>query len=359
MLRYKEIKHALVNMISVMSPGSTLPSRNVLCKKLDTTRVTLDKAINELIGENVLSAKKGSGTYVMGLSGDMALTKGGWCVIVPSVMESVYSALIRGIENIAHEKGINVVLCNSDNDAEKQEQYIKRLLVSGVSGFIIVPVVTQDVDETYRLYEVLLKSKIPFIFCNRGVEGIHAPVVTSNDFYGGYIATRHLIEHGYRNIAYVSYLRYSTSTYRCWGYMSALLEQNLPVNRRLVLMQRGKCGQTGEEMIGRLLDSDQELDAIFCFDDKVAVDACRAIKKRGLRVSDDIGIIGYNNSELSSNMEPHITSLAYKNCEIGKKAAELLLDLAHENDSCSDFGQYLFQPSIVQRSSCLGRKPEK
>ena len=354
-MRYQEIKKQLIEIIGTMDPGTRLPSRPIMCKQLDTTRTTLDRAIKELESEGVLSSRNGSGTYVVGLIAGTAPHIENWCIIVPNVMDDIYPSLIRGIENVASSRGANLVLCNSDNDADKQDRYIKRLLVSGVAGFIIVPVVSGSAAMSYKLYDTLLDSKTPFVFCNRGVEGIQAPLVKSNDFYGGYIATKHLIQKGYRNIAYIAQMKYQTSTERCQGYISALLEQDIEINRRLIILSRGDDSRSTYDVAKQLIAEEPHLDAVFCFNDYVAHDVCRAIQDCGLRVSDDIGVIGYDNIAANTSVTPQLTSVAYKSMEIGEAAANVLSDLIQGKPTSTNFNFYLFQPSIVERESCCGR----
>jgi DNA-binding LacI/PurR family transcriptional regulator len=356
MLRYKEIKKLLITEITKMNIDDRLPSRPELCKKLDTNRTTLDKAINELVTEGLLFSRNGSGTYVTNINGGLSIHKGCWGVIVPNVMEPVYSGIVRGVENVAQGYGINIILCNSDSNFDKQGQYIKRLIHFGVSGMIIVPVVSRDTRENYCLYSQLTELKVPFVFCNRNAEGINAPLVTSNDFYGGYIVTKHLLEKGYRNIAYVSQQKYRTSIDRCQGYISALLENGIEVNRKIIAIEaKSQTQPSGYEAMKKILASGQRVDAVFCFNDRVTQGVYKAIAEAGLVVSDDIGVIGYDNTDICVKSTPAITSVTYKNLEIGTKAAEVLYKQINEED-LSEFEFYLFQPDIVVRDSCLGLK---
>lgn len=358
MLRYLEIKNELINMTLSMNPGQKLPDRTALCKMLDTSRTTLDKAIRELVNQGVLSSRKGSGTYAVGALDGAVDNAENWCVIIPNIMDSIYSGLVKGISNVAQLHNANIILCNSDNDSGKQEQNIRRLLVSGVAGFIIVPVIANNPIENYQLYSNLIKSDVPFIFCNRSVDGVSAPVVTSNDFYGGYIATKHLISKGYRHIAFVTKYRYRTSMDRCQGYITALLENDITINRRLIVVpaEGGRQLDCGREMERLLDDENETVDAVFCFNDDVAINVCKAIKGRGKRISDEIGVIGYDNSASCETQSPRLTSVSYKNEEIGEKAASLLYDLCDNKPRSSEFEYYLFQPEIVERESCQGLK---
>lgn len=107
-----------------------------------------------------------------------------------------------------------------------------------------------------------------------------------------------------------------------------------------------------------LLELEKRPDAVFCFNDKVAVEACKAIQDRGFRVSEDIGIIGYDNNIRASMNQPPITSVVFKSLEIGEKAAEILIKLIKNEKLNSNFNEYLYQPTIVERESCLGKGKE-
>lgn len=354
MLRYKEIKNLLLDEISYMKAGEKLKSRPSLCKRLDTTRATLDKAVKELEAEGYLYSQNGSGTYVKERFEGLSMKGNNWAVIIPNVMDAIYPGLLRGVENIALKYGINVIMCNSDNDGEKQEHYIKRLISNGVDGFIMVPVICNRLEDNLKLYERLKQENIPFVFCNRSIEGIEAPVVTSNDFYGGYIATKFLLEKGYRRIAYIAREKYKTSMDRCHGYISALIEGCVEVNRRIISLEGGR---TPEEKLTAMLESGQEIDAVFCFNDGVAREIYQVLGRAKKEISREIGVIGYDNDDFDVLLQPMLTSVSYKNVEIGEKAAELLWKLIHRED-ISDFQYYLFQPAIVERDSCRGKDQE-
>lgn len=352
----------LKEKIETLPPDAKLDGRPNLCRELDTTRTTLDKAMAELVYEGLLYSVKGSGTYVAGVRNGVEVAvkekPENWGIIVPNVMDRIYYSLVRGVENEAQKDDVNIILCNSDGKAGKQEQYIKRLIASGVTGFIIVPVIARGIQENYELYSQLLEAKIPFVFCNRSVEGISAPVVTSNDYYGAYIATRHLIARGYRHIAFVAREKYKTSIDRCQGYLSALIENGLEVERKLISIEEKEKGELyGYNTMKRLLVEQPQLDAVFCFNDRIAQGVCQAIKEAGRQVSDDIGIIGYDDTELCMEMEPKLSTVSYKSIEIGEKAARILRKMINQ-EPLSDFEFYLFQPNIVERDSCLGKKRE-
>jgi DNA-binding LacI/PurR family transcriptional regulator len=314
--------------------------------KYATTRATIDKAIAELEKEGYLTSHVGSGTYVATITHGDAQNIQTWGVIVPNVMEEIYPGLVRGVENYAHEVGINIILCNSDNDPEKQEMYIRRLVASGVSGIILVPIVSSALKEVYRLYSQLIDTHIPFVFCNRSIDGINVPVIASNDFYGGYIATKHLLEQGYKRPAYIAKIKYKTSSDRCQGYLSALLEAGMDINRNAILFDVADNDHTG---IMNLITK-EKVDSIFCFDDSLAERCYRAVAQLEFSIPGDIGIIGYNNTSICESLTPRLTSVSFKNVEIGEKAAQVLMKII-SHSQLSGFEYYLFQPAIEIRPS--------
>jgi DNA-binding LacI/PurR family transcriptional regulator len=356
MLRYKEIKNLVTQEIAKLNSNDRLPPRSVLCKKLDTTRTTLDRAINELVTEGVLYARRGGGTYVAGAGDQLTVHAGqSWGVIIRDVADAFYARIVRSVEDIAQSQGINIILCNSDYDSDKQEQYIKRLSHSGVSGIIIFPVVSKDIHDDCCLYSQLTEAKVPFVFCARNTKG-NVPVVISNDFYGGYIATKHLLEKGYRNIAYISYMKYWVSYDRCQGYISALQDNKMKVDRKMIAVkERSQPQLFGYEAMQEILASGRSVDAVFCFNDKLVQGVYQAITEAGLAVSDDIGVVGYDNSDISDKFIPALTSVDYNPREMGTKIAEALNQQIAKEDS-SDFQFYVIKPNLVVRDSCRGPK---
>ncbi|MBQ7599317.1 MAG: substrate-binding domain-containing protein [Clostridia bacterium] len=357
MLRYLEIKNQLLEITDKMQPGEKLMNRNTLCKMLDTTRTTLDKAIRELVDQGVLVSRKGSGTF---LSGGLITPQKGiknWCVIVPN-FEIIYARLVSGIESVARQHDVNVILCCSDDNFSRQEHLIHRLIASGADGFIIVPVITDSPQDNLKLYSQLVNMTIPFVFCNRGIEGINVPVVSSNDFYGSYIATKLLIDRGYRRIGFVAPRKYVTSIQRCHGYMSALQEAGIQIDRRLIFFPPTATAGDYIEPVKRMIEK-EKADGFYCFNYAVGVDVADTVEKCGKRVSDDIGIIAYSNGGPSDIGRASLSTVGAKASEIGAKAAQVLGRIISGDEPKSAFDGYLFMPEITERQSCKGKTINK
>ncbi len=350
MLRYQEVKTALIEMIGNMKAGEKLPSRVNLSKLLEVSKSTIDKAVSELTHEGLLKTSGGSGTFVSRKLPGIIEGQENWCLILPDVSEDVYAQLAEGVKRIAQARKANVILCNAAHSIEKQIEYIEAQYLIGIAGFIIVPVVTQTPVDNLALYRSLCNAEIPFVFCNRDIEGINAPVVRSNDFYGGYIATQYLMSKGYKNIAFLAPTKYRTSMERCQGYIGALQNEGIANDRKKTVVLESGTNQDCCTVLAQLLDSHAEIDAVFCFNDTLAQDVLRMLNERHIRVPEDIGVIGYDNIGTDQSMNVPLSTVAYKADAVGALAAQVLGALLDgHQDSGSSY--YVIKPEIVERNS--------
>ena len=355
MLRYKEIKQQLLEMISSMEPGAALPSRDLLCDTLETTRSTLHKAITELMAEGKVNARRGSGTYVAGEAVSAGKTIG---ILIPNNTQVAYRNLIGSIERYMSERNTGIILSCTEGDVRIQQQKLSLLLSQGVSGLIIVPAFCNDLTHDYLLHNRLQQSKTPVVFCYRGIEGfLNTTVVCYNNFHMGYLATRYLMQKGYRHIAYMSEQMLRTTLDRYQGFVTAMIESNYRIAKEAVILETLRDGKAHEyEDMCRILQADpaDRIDAVFCQPDHLVPGVCKAIKDCGLKVSDDVGVITVDNSDICFYENPKITSIGGQDEEIGSKAAEILWQMMHGSSYYTPL--YLMLPNIYERESCGGPK---
>lgn len=360
MYKYNKLVEQLLEDFSTLPPNSRILSRTALCKKYRISRTTADRAMSILRKKRVIDTKVGNGSFLTAefsqqshLSDNIIHT---WGVIMPNIMLNPFPGILRGIEDVAQENGINTIICNTDYSAEREQQYITRLIASNVAGVIIVPSLYPRIN--IKGFHMLLKNRIPCVFCNRGVDELGTvPYVSCNNFYGGYIAAKHLLDRGYRKLGFLSAIRFQTSIDRLNGFCAALNEAQIPIDFDNLVPQTTDSNESDvSPTLRTLLKKKDRPDAIFCHNDIIARQVYDVATELGLRISDDIGVIGFDNSiEIALSATPQLTSISFEEYAIGHKAAELLLSMIQKGisdkpDIC------LFQPRLIQRDSCLGPK---
>ncbi|MDF2726063.1 MAG: regA, partial [Paenibacillus sp.] len=346
------VKQKLIEQIKSLEPHVRLPSRNALAEQYSAARTTVERAISELIGEGYLYAKDGSGTYV---SGERAAEHAPRSavrsigLIIPDIRHDTYPGILRGVEDAMSRHDISLVICNTDNQAEKQAGYMNKLIDSGIHGLIIVPAIIGHTD--LSLFGKLREADIPIVFCNRGIDGVEAPKVVSNNFYGAYAAVKHLIGNGCRDIAYISRPAYSTSYERYQGYTSALAEAGMSVDeKRVVFEPTFDTERQGYDSVMQLLENGLAPDGIFCFNDGIAKGACEALGAKGLVVGKDVLVVGYDNTSVCESMPVKLTSVKFQTYEIGVGAAGLLLNMMN-GETVNSNKIVVLQPELVVRQS--------
>jgi Transcriptional regulators len=359
---YLDAKKHIMDMIYKMGPNEKLPSRNTISTELNVARITIDRAVSELIGEGYLYAIDGSGTYVAEINENAQNTHvTSWGVIFPHIDNYIFPELLKGIEDVAHKNNINIIVSSTDNDSAREERCIKNLISSKVKGIIFVPSIYED-SSCNTAYSLLKQSNIPFVFCVRDVKGINAPKVISNDFYGSLMATKHLIEHKQIPIAFISQKRYSTIEQRLQGYISALFEAGIGLQNEYIHIHSDyNEKEAAIAGVNQLMSLDVPPKALVCFNDIIAYNAYNTLKERGLKVPEDITIVGYDDSFICEMMDIKLTSVRYPKYTTGLKAAELLLgilDNRGEEPSTSNYSNNLtiLMPELVIRETCGCKK---
>lgn len=354
--RYLEIQELIQQDIHDLPAHTRLLSRIDMIKKYGVTRTTIEKAISELVGKGLVYNVIGSGTFVAERSAASPAWQT-WGVILPNITDDFYPEIVRGIQDVAQEHRCHVVLFNSDHQPHKQHQAIEQLIQSGVQGVIIVPAITKS--STVHSYRKLEESGIPFVFCNRTVEGIEAPKVVSNNFFGSFLAARYVIRLGCRRIAYIGGPMYSVLEQRYQGFLGALQEAGIAADPDMMcLTDEWDHRQTGMDCAARLLARTNRPDAIVCFNDTVASGVYRAVQDAGLRVGKDVAVIGYGDTKLCETLPVKLTSIRYPAYQTGTGAAEMLVHTMNGTAPAKQ-ASVILQPELVIRASCGEIRPHE
>jgi LacI family transcriptional regulator len=245
--------------------------------------------------------------------------------IVPDSADPFFAEVARGIEDTAFENGYSLILCNSDANLDKEAFYTDVLVEKQVDGILFLAAG----GSTERILD-LQQRGMPVVVVDRELPAVHVDSVVTDNAGGGWSATRHLIDLGHRRIGYIAGPSDLTlSEYRSTGYRKALEEAGIAVDENLVV--RGAFDfESGYRAARQLLTNSQRPTAIFACNDLMAIGAICAAVELGLRVPEDLSVIGYDDVPLASYSNPPLTTIAQPIYDLGVVAASMLLERLHD-----------------------------
>lgn len=272
-------------------------------------------------------------------------------VIVPN-LDHVLSLMVRGIDEVALEAGYTVMVCQSNESFGREMVNTRRLMNSLVDGFIIS--VTSE-TKVFDHFKKILEQDIPLVAFDRVSTDLSAPRVVLDNKDGGFQATEHLIQQGYKRIAILAGpSNLAISNHRLEGYLSAIKKYKIKPDSQLII----HCDFNQEYAYNAtrdLLQMKRRPDAIFAISDRMAIGAMQAIKDAGLTMPHDIGLVGFNNDPVVNLVTPGISSVDQPAFELGKTAAKLFLERLH-NDNNMGNTEIVLKPRLIVRESSTKTK---
>ena len=270
-------------------------------------------------------------------------------VIVPSLHVSFFSSVVHGIEKIMNANGYNILLYQSNESKKHQARGIDTFLQSRVDG--IIASVTLDTDNDDDAYQEIKKRNIPLVFFDRILETMPVSSVTIDDYKGGFIATEHLIKQGYRKILHTTAEQnLSIFKERLRGYMDALEHYGIPVDERLIVKGNFSL-EFGRSVIKELLAASLDFDAVFALEDYTAMGVMQQLMESGIKIPDQVGVIGFANEAFGSLVSPQLSTIAQQTITMGEEAARLFLELNKQEKNNPSPKKIILDPILLVRSS--------
>lgn len=243
-------------------------------------------------------------------------------VIVPNLVTHYYAAVLDGIEDYASKLGYSVISANSHEDHEREAQALDNFLNMHVEG--IIACLAQDTTD-YSHFEQLYKMGVPLVFFARCcLEDMFSQVVGNGDV-AAQEATQHMIETGSRRVAFIGGPNHLDMVRRRkHGYLEALRENRIPIDRDLVVCDKIDFDVARNATL-RLLEGENPPDAILAFNDIITYAAFDAIKSKGLRIPEDVAIIGFTDGDTAAFVTPRLSAIMDQAHVQGTKACQLLM----------------------------------
>jgi DNA-binding LacI/PurR family transcriptional regulator len=275
-------------------------------------------------------------------------------LIIPDNLNPFYAEVSRGVEKVAIENGYTVMLCHSDYQPERESQYVDVLHAERVAGVIWFPATANQ-----EVASQLAEYGMPCVLLDGRLPGCACPSVRADSWKGGYLAACHLLELGHRKMGYITRPFESHQTQdRIRGLGAAFREYGLSEDQ--VLIHRGGFRlEDGKEAAEHLLEMEPGLTAILGYNDVMAIGAMRATYERGLRVPDDVSIIGFNDIPQAAYVCPSLTTIRQPKFEMGVRGVKLLLDLIEGKAVPAEADTILEVELIVRESTAACRECEK
>ncbi|RME99784.1 MAG: LacI family transcriptional regulator [Chloroflexi bacterium] len=242
-------------------------------------------------------------------------------VIVPDSANPFFAEVARGIEATLFKQKYTVILGNSDGDLARELLYTNTLIEKQVDGIVFVAVGQSGLEHS----QLVRNMRMPLMVVDRDVPGLSVDSVLTDNTLGGRLAAEHLLSLGHRRVGCITGPSDLTpSADRVTGCRQALAAANIPLPESHILKGDFQF-QSGYEAARRMLSAAEPPTAIFACNDLMAVGAVSAAIERGLRVPQDISVVGYDDVPLASYTNPPLTTVAQPSYEMGQLAAEMLL----------------------------------
>lgn len=279
-------------------------------------------------------------------------------IVIPN-MSNYYSTLLRGIQDVAQRFDSQIILCNSFRDTKTEEKNVSLLLQKQVKGILIA-----SIDDTGGVLQRILDKNVSVVAMEQDVK-IDCSRAGFNFAAGAEIATRHLIDLGHTDIAFVSAPLLRTSRKKLFaGYKEAMISHGIPVKDELIYVEtceNDDDDQMYDFMLGKraadhLLSLPVRPTAVFCINDMAAIGLIRQLQVRGIRVPDDLSVVGFDNILFTEMITPSLTTIDQSTYDLGHLAADLLFkSIIPQNSLPMAHVTIQLEPKLIVRESTQAR----
>lgn len=268
-------------------------------------------------------------------------------VIIANILHEFSTHIIRAIEDECNELGFHIIVCNADDDLEKEKKYMNMLMAKQVDGIIALPT-----GGNIKIYEEMNQSNFPIVFLDRYVPQLPIHSILLNNEKASLLAVEEFVKHGYRQIGFIIPSPVEGVTPRIErlnGLKRALELNGLDLRHELIRIVKVEEVQLELE---KMLALKNPPDAILALNDRVLIEILKYTKKKALKIPEDIALIGIDDVSFASFYYPSITTVAQPTFEMGKAAAKLLLEKIMLKENPPRKIVQRFEPKLIARDSC-------
>lgn len=274
-------------------------------------------------------------------------------LIVPDLVHAFFSEVARSISHVLRKKGYGLLIASSDEDPDVERNEIEQMIRRRVDVLLVA-----SCQRDSSGLDAILEQGVPLVLLDRNFKDFDANFVGTDDVQVGEMATEHLIGLGRRRIGHIGGQTVSTSNDRLSGYLKALARHEIAMVEKYIVMRPlgdHAADSTGREAMEKLLQVKPRPDAVFCYNDPAAIGAMNAILGAGLRIPEDIAVIGCGNIRYAESFRVPLSSVDIPRQALGEHAAEIALQMrADENPGRTR--KMLVTPELIVRESTQAAK---
>jgi len=313
----------------VFRDGQTLLTEEELRFRFNVSRQTIRQAIALLEDDGLVVRRRGSGTYVRhGPRRRQGTIHVG--VVTTYITDYIFPSIVQGIESVMNENGAVMNLSATYNDSRTERNILERMLDGQVDGLIVEGTRTAKQTENVDLYRHLAERNIPVLFMNSYYpELVNVPHVVMDDYGGGRIAAREVLNRGYRKPAGMFKVDDLQGKERLSGFLDEMKSQGIVIpDERLLLFgteQRMNLLYTPEGIAFTERLKKHEADCVTCYNDVFAVSLMALLQQQGMNLPEELGFIGFDNATFASLSSPTLTTLGHPKEAFGALVAEKML----------------------------------
>ena len=269
-------------------------------------------------------------------------------LVVPDLLHPFFAEIAKSLSDVLRKNGYYLIVSSSEEDPELEEQEINQLLARRLDTLIVA-----SCRSTVELFFRMEKQEMPYVLLDRQLPGLSANFVGVDDEVVGMLATRHLIEIGCQRIAHIRGPNYSPALHRLEGYKRALTEAGMKIVDDYIIAEPKvdvDSRRHGAEAMGQLLSCKPRPDGVFCLNDPLAVGAMSRALDEGLRIPEDLAIIGCGNLHYDDALRVPLSSIDQQTRRIGEEAARITLRILNSKTAAKP-ERVLLEPQLIVRAS--------
>lgn len=340
------VRHLLRD--DIISYGSKIPSEHELMDKFQVSRQTVRQAFGALEAEGLIYKEQGKGTFS---NYDKGAGQNRIVAVVTTYLSGfVFPGIMSGIEQVLSDEGYMMLLSNTNNIKEREARYLRSVLEHNVVGIIIEPTASSQANSNLKLLRGIEEKGIKTVFINALYDDFESAYVLLNDLKGGLMATDYLLQMRHRRIAGIFKTDDKQGIDRKAGFLKALSAAGIPEASEFIGEYNTAQMYDYPYMFAQsLLQKEGSPTAFFCYNDQCALMVIRAIHDRGLRVPEDISVVGYDDSAFPMHSEAKLTTIRHPKKEMGIQAAKFMVGML---EGRMRMPQYMYEPELIIRKSC-------